>query len=93
MIKEVRSLGLNIELIENTFSQYPSFELFELYLRSTNYSAEKLYKTLYEISSPKNDFYLFLAISSYLKLHEETDRLMANRMHLLPPSDQPSEQN
>jgi len=72
----------NISLLENGFSNFPSFELFELYLRFTNDTNQEIYNNLCSLIDKSKNLNLLLSIAAYLKLFEEIEKLVANKLYI-----------
>jgi hypothetical protein len=72
----------NISLLENGFSNFPSFELFELYLRFANDTNQEIYNNLSSLIDKSKNLNLLLSIAAYLKLFEEIEKLVANKLYI-----------
>ena len=70
----------NLEILSVAFSNSPTFELFELYAKSWQEDADKLYQKLCTLCDNKENIELFLAISAYLKLSHRTNEIL--ELHL-----------
>lgn len=62
---------LNKPFIENAFSISPSFELCELYARSTELNAKSLYQELASLVDARTHIGIFMAFAAYLDLKDE----------------------
>lgn len=70
----------NIELIENSFSQFPSFELFELYLHFSKDDNQQIFYKLSSLIEANDNIELLLAISARLKLFIEIEKILASKL-------------
>lgn len=71
-----RNNALNIPLLEDAFSLNPSYELFVLYSKSCkDMSNEEMYNVFTTLADPKEYIGVFLAIASYLSLHDKVQEI------------------
>ena len=61
----------NLEILRSAFATNPSFDVAEMYIKSSNFTSLKIYESLADIVDPKNHQALFLAIAAYLGLPEK----------------------
>ncbi len=66
---------LNKPFIENAFAISPSFELCELYARSTNLKAKETYQELASLVDSRKHLGVFMAFAAYLGLDDEIKAL------------------
>jgi tetratricopeptide (TPR) repeat protein len=72
----------NLEILESAFIANPCFEIMELYFRTSNLPAPRIYEELATIVDPKQHLGLFLAIAAYLNLPEKI--MVLKEQKLLP---------
>ena len=65
----------NLEILQNALSINPSFEIAEIYIRSSNEEPEQIYNKLASIIDPQKYRSLFLAIAAYLNLPHKVEIL------------------
>jgi len=73
--------GRSIEFLEAAFAATPSFELFELYAKSSTANNKEIYAKLGNIADPRNNVGLFIAIATYLGLTSEAKELVEHLRH------------
>jgi uncharacterized protein HemY len=62
----------NIHIVEMAFAKNPSFELMEIYVKSSNLTPEEVYQKLENLVGHKKEYFaLFLSIAAYLNLPEK----------------------
>lgn len=61
----------NLEILRSAFVTNPSFDVAEMYIKSSNFTSLKIYESLADIVDPRNHQALFLAIAAYLGLPEK----------------------
>ena len=70
----------NLEILSAAFSNSPSFELFELYAKSSQDDADKFYEKLCQLCDSKQNLELFLAICAYLNLPNRVNELLGHNI-------------
>ena len=67
--------GVNLDILENAFSQAPSFAIFEMYHQSSNSNASDTYQKLDSLVDSRKYRDVFFAIAAYLDLQDEIKAL------------------
>ncbi len=67
----------NLPILVAAFTAFPSFELFELYYKSTSIEPEEIYAIFSDLVDVRSYKDVFLAMAAYLKMFDKIDVLLS----------------
>ena len=70
----------NLTILESAFEASPSFEIFELYYKSSNMGGIELYNKFTNLADIRAYKDVFLAIAAYLKLFDKIEHLLQSEI-------------